>query len=180
MERALAISLLIHTGQRIQNLRSIRLDANIRHAGKRVFVDFRGAETKNADELTLELPAETVALLHEHLRDHRPLIPGADSQWLFTSPHGCAPRSTSAMRDAVSKPLKRHAGIDLNAHCFRHAIAKIVVERCPEMVPVISRRLGHKSINTTYRAYLGSETRAASRQVNRLLERARLNPELED
>jgi integrase len=84
------------------------------------------------------------------------------------------------MREAISVPLKRHAGIIVNPHLFRHAIAKIVVERNPEMYVAVSRRLGHRSINTTLGSYLGTETRAASRQINRLLHEARDRPELED
>ena len=84
------------------------------------------------------------------------------------------------MRVAISEPLKRHAGIEVNPHLVRQVIAKFVVERNPEMYVAVSRRLGHKSINTTLGSYLGTETRAASRQINRLLDQARDNPELED
>ncbi len=47
------------------------------------------------------------------------------------------------------------------------------------MYVAVSRRLGHKSITTTHGSYLGTETRAASRQINRLLDEARENPEME-
>ena len=44
------------------------------------------------------------------------------------------------------------AGIALSPHLYRHIIAKIVAERAPELLTDLSRRLGHKSINTTYQA----------------------------
>jgi integrase len=179
MERAIAVSLLIHTGVRIQNLRTLRLDRNIRRIGKRAFVELGSDETKNEIELTLDLPPETVELLDHFVAEHRPLLVGHEGPYLFPGKAG-GPRSDGAMRQAISGPLKRHAGITANPHLFRHAIAKIVVERNPEMYVAVSRRLGHKSINTTLGSYFGTETRAASRQVNRILVRARDEPELED
>jgi integrase len=171
IERALAISLLIFTGIRVKNLRHLRLDRNIRRAGKRVFICLSEAETKTHAELELELPLETVSLLDEYLAEGRQLLPGADSPWLFPGPTGHA-RSYSAMRDAVSRPLRRHAYIILSPHLYRHIIAKIVAERCPENIHHVSRMLGHKSMRTTYGSYLGTEGPAASRRIGALLREA--------
>ncbi len=77
------------------------------------------------------------------------------------------------MRDAVSQPLKRHAGIDISPHLFRHFIAKVIAERCPEHLHDVSRMLGHKSMRTTYGAYLGTEGPAASRRIAALLREAK-------
>src|SRR5262245_11496066 len=101
---------------------------------------------------------------------------GSHGPYLFPGPDGAA-RSPSAMRNAVSKPLFKHAGIRLNPHLYRHIIAKIVAERTPGLLPDLSRMLGHKSINTTYQAYLGTEAPAASRRINQLLQDTRSNPE---
>ncbi|GGH41563.1 Site-specific recombinase XerD [Cribrihabitans marinus] len=168
VERALAISLAIFTGLRVKNLRQLRLDQNIRRSGHRVFVRIAQDEAKTHTSLELELPCETIELLGLFLAEHRGLIPGADSPYLFPGGTGLA-RSYSAMRDALSKPLWRHAGIRLSPHLYRHIIAKIVVERRPELALDVSRRLGHKSVNTTYQSYLGTEGPAASRRINTLL-----------
>ena len=40
-------------------------------------------------------------------------------------------------------------------------------------VGTVSRRLGHKSLNTTYQSYLGTEGPAASRRINALLQQVR-------
>jgi hypothetical protein len=37
----------------------------------------------------------------------------------------------------------------------------------------VSRRLGHKSLSTTYQSYLGTEGPAASRRINDLLQKVR-------
>jgi integrase len=73
------------------------------------------------------------------------------------------------MRDAVSRPLRRHAGIILSPHLYRHIIAKIVAERSPQNLHDVSRMLGHKSMSTTYGSYLGTEGPAASRRIAALL-----------
>ena len=170
LERALAVSVLIFTGIRVKNLRQLRIDRNIRRSGKRAFIVLSTAETKTHSELELELPPETISLLNEFLADARPLLSGAESLWLFPGPSG-EPRSYSAMRDAIGRPLRRHAGIELSPHLFRHIIAKIVAERSPENLHNVSRMLGHKSMNTTYQSYLGTEGPAASRTVGALLRR---------
>jgi integrase len=177
MERALAVSLLINTGLRIKNLRSLRLDRNIRRTASGVCIELRSDEMKNEIELTLDLPSKTIELLDGFVAEHRLLLPGHQGPYLFPGLDG-GPRSYGAMRAAVANPLRRHAGIIINPHLYRHAIAKIIVERNPEMYVAVSRRLGHKSITTTLGSYLGTETRAASRQINRLLDEARENPEM--
>ncbi|SDE63236.1 tyrosine-type recombinase/integrase [Ruegeria marina] len=175
VERALAVSLAIFTGMRIKNLRQLNQDAQILRSGKRVFVHLSDEETKSHRALDLELPSETVGLLDQFLADHRPLLPGSDGPYLFPSEQG-GPRSYSALRGALSRTLWQHAGIRISPHLFRHAIAKIVVERHPERALDVSRRLGHKSINTTYQSYLGTEGPAASRRINALLKDLRDDP----
>lgn len=169
VERALLISLSIFMGLRAKNLRSLCIDRNIRRSAGRVFVELFGDETKNYAELTLELPAEAVELLDRFLADHRPVLPGADGQFLFPGPNG-GPRSYSAIRDAIGVRVMHSSGIAISPHLYRHIVAKIVVERRPEMIFDVSRRLGHKRVGTTYGAYLGTETPAASRRINELLE----------
>ncbi len=171
IERALAISLLIFTGIRVKNLRQLRVDRNIRRVGQRVFVSFSESETKTHSELELELPPETIVLLDAFLAEGRRLLSGAEGPWLFPGPTGGA-RSYSAMRDAVSRPLRRHADIILSPHLYRHIIAKIVAELRPELLHDVSRMLGHKSMSTTYGSYLGTEGPAASRRIGALLREA--------
>ena len=172
VERALAISLAIFTGLRVKNLRTLHLQENLRRSGGRVFLQIPAEQMKTHRALELELPRETIALLDTFLKEYRPLLPGSEGPYLFPGPDG-GPRSYSAMRDALSRSLKRHAGITVSPHLYRHIIAKVVVEKHPELALDVSRRLGHASINTTYQSYLGTEGPAASRRINDLLKTVR-------
>ncbi|MDU8914210.1 site-specific integrase, partial [Aestuariicoccus sp. MJ-SS9] len=175
VERALAMSLAIFTGVRVKNLRELNLETQLRRSGKRVFVHLSDDDTKSHRALDLELPPETIRLMDLFLAEHRAVLPGSDGPYLFPGQDG-GPRSYSAMRDALSRTLLKHAGIRMSPHIFRHVIAKIVVERQPELALDLSRRLGHSSINTTYQAYLGTEGPAASRRINALLAKLRDDP----
>jgi integrase len=77
------------------------------------------------------------------------------------------------MRFAIGETLRKNAGLVMHPHLFRHAIAKIVVERNPDMYVPVSRHLGHKRLDMTMAHYLGTETRAAARHIDRLLRDAR-------
>ena len=73
------------------------------------------------------------------------------------------------MRAKVCGALRKRCGLDMHPHLFRHALAKIVVERDPSLYGAVSRHLGHRNISTTLRSYLGSETAAASRMLGEVL-----------
>jgi integrase len=63
----------------------------------------------------------------------------------------------------------RRAGLEMNPHLFRHAVAKIAVEADPGAYLAVSRVLGHITLDTTMGHYLGTESKAAGRHVDTLL-----------
>jgi hypothetical protein len=77
VERALAISILIFTGLRAKNLRSLRLDTNIRRSGHRMFIELTEDETKTHAVHTVELSKDTIGLLELFVDEHRRHIPGS-------------------------------------------------------------------------------------------------------
>ena len=117
---------------------------------------------RNPDPLDPEAP----------VRAFRPATLEGCRPWLLPGITG-GPRSYSARRDAGSRPLRRHAGIEISPHLYRHFLAKTVAERRPELLHDVSRMLGHKSMRTTYSAYLGTEGPAASRRIAALLRAAK-------
>jgi integrase len=70
--------------------------------------------------------------------------------------------------------MRERAGLEMNPHLFRHAIAKIAVEADPGAYLAVSRVLGHSTLDTTMAHYLGTEGKAASRHLDRLLEGAKV------
>ncbi|MCZ6679111.1 MAG: site-specific integrase, partial [Candidatus Poribacteria bacterium] len=176
VERALLASLLINTGLRVQSLRQLQYARHFRVTPREVFLELQSEDTKTHGALGLSLPKETVELLELFINEHRQLLPGVNGPYLFPGERG-GMRHASSLRNAVGPHIKKHLGIDVSPHLFRHFVAKIVMERDPGMLADISRRLGHKSINTTFGTYLGTETPAASRRINALLEGIQGEPE---
>ena len=176
-ERALAAALLNTCCLRMQNLRTINLATNVRWADKACFLSFEDEEMKNTQYQEFELPPDVVSLLKEYLDRYRPRFPGANGPYLFPGKRG-GPRHRNTMGGDYKSGLQRNAGLTMNPHLIRHAIAKIVIERHPELAFVIQRLLGHKRPDTTFGAYLGTEGRAAGRHVDRLLRDIRRDPRL--
>ena len=176
-ERAVAVSLLIAACLRIQNLRTIRLDTDLSRSGGRCFLSIPGERVKNGMNLDFELPADTVALIDEYLRTHRPHLRGAEGPYLFPGRDG-GPRPYTTISLDIKTSLRKRAGLTMNPHLFRHATAKIVIERDPGLAFVLSRHLGHKTINMTMQAYLGTEGRAAARSIDRVIKAAMADPRL--
>ena len=60
-------------------------------------------------------------------------------------------------------------GLEMNAHLFRHAIAKVATDAEPGAYLAVSRVLGHSTLDTTMSHYLGAGTKASGRYLDRLL-----------
>jgi integrase len=171
MERAVAVDLLIRCGLRIGSLRTLELaDFAFLSSGLAVFI-VPAERTKTGRPLVFELNAEITARLKHHITAFRSRLPEADGPYLFAGPEG-GPRSKTAMADAIRRGMRR-AGLEMNPHLFRHAIAKIAVEADPGAYLPVSRVLGHTTLDTTMGHYLGTESKAAGRHVDRLLDEAR-------
>jgi len=171
MERAIAVDLLIHCGLRLSSLRTLELgDFTFLSSGLAVLV-VPAERTKTGRALEFELNAEVTARLKHHIAAFRSRLPQAEGPYLFPGPQG-GPRSKTAMADAIRRGMRR-AGLAMNPHLFRHAIAKIAVEADPGAYLAVSRVLGHTTLDTTLGHYLGTESKAAGRQVDKLLEEAK-------
>ncbi len=175
MERAVLFGIQTRLALRPRTLRGLNLKRNFvwDRAGKepRCFLVLFPMDLKMRNHQEFELAPVMVALLDEHLRAFRPHLPWSDSDWLFPGEDG-KPRSKNSMYEAIRSAAGKHAGLVMNPHLFRHALAKIVVERDPAAEYAVQRTLGHSTMNPTYAHYLGTETRAAGRHLDGLLERA--------
>ena len=62
--------------------------------------------------------------------------------------------------------VRKHTGIVVNPHIYRHIAAFFYLEAHPEDYETVRRLLGHKSINTTITFYAGFERHSAVRRYN--------------
>jgi len=171
MERAVAVDLLIRCALRISSLRTLELaDFTFLSSGLAVLV-VPGERTKTGQPLEFELNAEITARLKHHIAAFRSRLPEASGRYLFPGPQG-GPRSKTAMSDAIRRGMRR-AGLEMNPHLFRHFLGKTITEEDPGAYLAVSRVLGHTSLNTTMSHYLGTESKAAGRHVDRLLAEAK-------
>jgi integrase len=168
MERAVAVDLLIHCGLRISALRTLELTDFAWLSSGLAVLTVRAERTKTGRVQELELNADVTARLRRHIAGFRSRLPEAGGSYLFPGPDG-GPRSKTAMSDAIRRGMRR-AGLEMNPHLFRHMIAKITVEADPGAYLAVSRVLGHTTLDTTLGHYLGTESKAAGRHVDRLLD----------
>jgi integrase len=174
MERAVAVDLLIHCALRIGSLRTLELtDFTWLNSGLAVLV-VPGERNKTNRPLEFELNAKVTARLKRYIAEFRSRLPEADGPYLFPGSNG-GPRSKTAMADAIRRGMRR-AGLEMNPHLFRHFLGKIITEADPGAYIAVSRVLGHSTLNTTMGHYLGTESKAAGRHVDRLLDEAKAKP----
>lgn len=168
-ERALSAAILIYASVRMQNLRTIQIEKNIRYSRGVCILSFDKTEMKNGRPLELELPEGVANLLQEFVRNHRPILPGADGPYLFPGRDG-GPRSHNTMRQDFEGAVLKHTGLKVNPHLMRHATAMLAINQDPANLPMVAQRLGHSGIQTARDFYLGNESRPSSRVMNTILE----------
>jgi integrase len=71
-----------------------------------------------------------------------------------------------SLSDQIVKAIRRFTGLQMNVHLFRHLAAKLYLDRHPGAYAIVSRLLGHKSIQTTMDFYTAFEAAAAARHFD--------------
>jgi integrase len=167
VQTAMAVELLLNAPVRIQNLASIDLEKHLLEVGTRrsraVHLRFPAVEVKNANYLEFPLIPEAVELLDCYLSDWRPLLLTGVSSFLFPGKKPNLPKGNGALSSQIRKLVYAHTRLDMPAHRFRHAVAKIFLDRNPGQYEVVRQLLGHKDITTTISFYAGAESASAAR-----------------
>ena len=174
IQTALAIELLLNAPVRIKNLASIELNRHLLEVGsrrdRRVHLRFPADEVKNANDLEFPLMRETVDLLEFCLRVWRPILCcEEESPFLFPGDRPGRPKGRATLSSQIKELVFAYTRLDLPAHRFRHAAAKIYLDRHPGQYEVIRQLLGHKDIETTIAFYAGAETASAARHYARTI-----------
>jgi integrase len=173
---AVAVEMLIVAPMRADNLTGLRVD---RHPVRTrvgttgtLHLVIPATETKNCAPYELALPAETERLLTSYLTRYHPRLSPDASPWLFPNASGQR-RSTISLAQAICRFVLRETGIRMNLHLFRHTAVKLHLQLYPEDIETVRRLLGHKSVNTTLRAYAETRTAAPFRRYDEVIRRLR-------
>jgi integrase len=160
---------------RMKNLTSLNLGRHLsrtRPGGVRHIV-IPPEEVKNRAPLSFEIPGPLGELLDFYLARCRPILSEDSSGYLFPAPRTGGAKTSIHLGAQIKHSIAREAGIILNPHAFRHLSAKLFLAAHPgEYVRFF---LGHKSLNTTVRAYCGLEPADALRRLDALIDRHRNN-----
>jgi len=158
---------------RIQNLASIDLGRHLLEVGSRgnrtVHLRFPAAEVKNANDLEFPLMQESVELLEIYVADFRPLLTAGPSPLLFPGKLAHQHKGNGALSSQIKELVHAYTRLDMPAHRFRHAAAKIYLDRHPGEYELIRQLLGHKDIQTTIAFYAGAESASAARYYTRTI-----------
>ncbi len=93
------------------------------------------------NEYTRECPAI-------HVRRYRPLIALGNSSYLFTGPNTDRPKRSNTLSKQLKKLIRHSVGLEVNPHLYRHLVHLIVLNQFPGAYSMVSRILGHKSLQT--------------------------------
>jgi integrase len=166
-QMAVATEILTMTGIRAKNLAGLDIEQNLVRLGrgKQLHIVIPDDDVKNREPLDFPLPAPSVQLIERYLKEFWPLLAPPACTALFPGRFGGSKgRNTLGMQ--ISKTVRALTGLEMNPHLFRHAMAKIYLDRNPGGYEVVRRVLAHRSIATTTTYYTGAETAAAVRHFD--------------
>jgi len=166
LQTAVAIELLLVAPVRISNLASIEIHRHlvtVRTDPRELHLRFPAHEVKNEQDLEFPLPAATLELIDLYLTEYRHLLVKDAGAFLFPGKRSGRPKVAQGLSRQIKKTVHKHTGLEMPAHRFRHATAKIFLDRNPGQYEVVRQFLGHRDIKTTIAFYAGAEGPAAAR-----------------
>lgn len=178
---AVAIAILTVTPVRIKNLSEIRLGINLVKPGgpeDRYWLHFPKYDVKNRIKLEYPLEEHVTKLIDEYVHNFRHiLLRGRNEDWLFPGMRGDA-KGKITLSGQITERVLKLTGLRVTAHQFRHAAAAIILQKQPGNYELVRLLLGHRSVQTTIRCYIGLKEVQASQIFGELI-RERLTIDLE-
>jgi len=172
-QAALALEILFYLPIRLQNLISLTFDVHLfLHGGPGAIstLEIPAHEVKNKRPIEFDIPPHIARMLIEY-RDHiAPKIIGQKPDRLFVNPDG-TPKTSQTLAWLIRRICRKHAGIEVSPHKFRHLAAKVVLDDSPGAFELVKQLLGHENLKTTTNSYTGIDTRRAARHHHCLLDR---------
>jgi integrase len=100
-------------------------------------------------------------------------VRGSNEPWLFPGEgvgnRGGGHKTPSMFSAQITEQVLKAVGIRITAHQFRHAAAAIILRHDPGNYEFVRRVLGHTSLQTTTRFYIGLETTQATERFGRIV-----------
>ena len=79
------------------------------------------------------------------------------------------PKRSDTLGKQLSKLIHRTIGLEVNPHLYRHLVHIIVLNRYPGAYAMVSRVLGHKSLQTAISNYAGEDLAISMRAFQGLV-----------
>lgn len=175
---AFVVQLLLRAPLRIKNLTSLEIDRHLLRsrpgAAGVVHLVIPAEEMKNGADYEIEFSHAMIDSLDVYLGRYHPWLADRSSTWLFPNPEG-GRRSIGGFGAQISDFIFKETGLRMNPHLFRHVAAKLYLAAHPEDIETVRQLLGHKSTNTTLRAYVEFRNSKAFKVYDALIERLRQN-----
>lgn len=160
---AAALSILLYTPPRLNNLSSIRLDQHLRLQDHSAWLQFSADETKQKRAWSAPVHKKSLPILNWYVKSILPSLGGIDPKALFPG-RSKASTSNDQLRSIISRTLEEHV-CALNPHFFRHLVAHIMLVEQPGSYHAVQLLLGHSNVETTKNFYCGEEAEAALRHI---------------
>ena len=164
-QMAVAIAILAVAPVRLANLTSIKLGTNLQKPDgpdSDYWLHFTPEDTKNNVRLEFVFKEYLTQLIDEYVRDYWPtLLRGRKEDYLFPGLRDGA-KGKISFSVQITKRIYKATGLKMTVHQFRHAAGAIILKNRPGEFELVRQILGHRSIATTMRCYVGLETIQAS------------------
>ena len=125
---------------------------------------------KNREPFTISLPAKITAMLRTYRSQVLKGSAKSSTEFLFDDGLG-KPKLPTTISWLVERTLRRHLGIEMTAHQFRHLAAKVILDADPGAYESVRQLLGHRNLATTVNNYAGLNTKRAGRHHAALIEK---------
>jgi hypothetical protein len=175
IQAALCIEILLHAPMRSGNLSRLSLERHIRRArvkGKEcLLLSIPGAEVKNGRDLSFELTGDALELFDLYVKEYRPVLLRAPSEYLFPAQDG-GPKRPHTLSALIKETIHAHTGLVIHAHLFRSIAGKIHFMIHPGDFLTLGHAIGD-SLPTTMKAYAQFEQKNAGRHYQASVAEAR-------